>query len=127
MSLNKKRKRIRMILACSGILLALYYLLPLIGLAMDEVKREAFLSAGLLHLVFPLYLYISSILLGFKHGFCSIYAVAAALLFLPTLLIYFNAGVWVAAMIYGGIAFVGNLMGWGVQTLLQKMKESTEN
>ncbi len=127
MSLNKRRKRIRMILAFCGILLALYYVLPIVGMGMDAAKGEAFLRVGLLHLAFPLYIYASSIILGCKHGFCSIYAVAACLLFFPTMLIYFSSSVWGAAFIYGGIALVGNLMGWGVRTVLKKMKESTEN
>lgn len=127
MSLNKKRKRIRMILVCTGILLALYYLLPIIGMTMDQAKGEAFLSVGLLHLVFPLYLYVSSIILGLKHGFCSIYAVAAVLLFLPTLLIYFNGSLWVAALIYGGIALAGNLMGWGLGSVYAKMKQASDD
>lgn len=124
MSLEKKRKRIRMILVLCGMMLAVYYLLPMIGMGMDEASRNAFMTSGLLYCAFPLYQYVSSVILGIKHGFCSIYAVAAAILFFPTLLIYFTAGAWAAALIYGGIALVGNLMGFGVHTVLQKMKGS---
>jgi len=124
MSLQKKRKRIRWILTLCGVMLGIYYLLPLVGTAMDDATRNAFMTTGLLYCAFPLYLYVSSVLLGVKHGFCSIYAVAAAVLFLPTLLIYFTPSAWTAALIYGGIALVGNLMGFGVHTILKKLKEN---
>ncbi len=124
MSLSKKRKRIRMILILSGILLGIYYLLPLGGMGMDEATANAFITTGLLYGIFPLYVYVSAVILGVKHGFCSIYAVIAAVAFLPTLLLYFQPALWVAALIYGGIALFGNVMGWGVHTLLKRMKES---
>lgn len=124
MSIQKKRKRIRMILALCGILLGFYYLLPLVGYALDDATANAFMTTGLLYCAFPLYLYVSSVLLGIKHGFCSIYAVAAAVLFLPTMLIYFTVSAWGAALVYGGIALVGNLMGFGVHTIWEKLKES---
>ena len=57
MNLKKKRRRIKRILTCCGIMLALYYLLPLVGLAMDPTKVEAYLSGGLIYLAFPLYLW----------------------------------------------------------------------
>lgn len=126
MSLKKKRRRIKRILTCCGIMLALYYLLPLFGMAMEPAKVEAYLSVGLLYLAFPLYLYLSSIFLGMKQGLCTVYAVAALVLFLPTMLIYFNVKIWPAALIYGGIALAGNLMGWGLKTVLKKMKESMD-
>lgn len=123
MNLEKKRKRIRMILVLCGLMLGVYYVLPLVGMGMDEAGRNAFMTTGLLYCAFPLYQYISSVVLGIKHGLCSIYAVAAAVLFFPTLLIYFTPQAWVAALIYGGIALVGNVMGFGVHTILQKLKD----
>lgn len=124
MDLKTKRKRIYTILVCSGILLALYYLLPLCGLGLQGEKADIFMNIGLLQLAYPLYLYVTSVVIGVRFGFCSSYAVASALLFFPTLLIYFHASNWVAALIYGAIALAGNLMGWGVKTLLTKMRES---
>lgn len=115
-------RRIKALIVCGLLMLAGYYLLPLVSAFLEPAEAEAFMGFGLLHLTYPLYLYISSILLGFRHGFVSIYAVAAAVLFLPTLLIYFQPTVWPAALIYGGIALFGNLMGFGLKSLLQKLK-----
>lgn len=126
MNFKKKRRRIKRILTCCGIMLALYYLLPVIGFAFEPAKAEIYLSVGLIYLAFPLYLYVSSIFLGFKQGLCTVYAVAACVLFFPTMLIYFNAKMWPAAIVYGAIALCGNLMGWGLKRLLKKMKESME-
>ncbi len=121
--MEAKRKRIRTILVLCGVMLGVYYLLPIVGLGMDEASRNAFMTSGLLYFAFPLYQYVSSVFLGIKHGFCSVYAVAAAVLFLPTLLVFFTSNTWVAALIYGGIALAGNLMGFGVHIILQKMKD----
>lgn len=123
MTKKQRKKRIKAILVCSGLLMAIYYVLPLVGLGMDEPTGTAYLGTGLLHMVFPLYLYVTSVYLGIRHGFCSIYAVAAAVLFLPTLLLYFNPLLWYAALIYGGIALAGNLMGFGLHTFFAKWKE----
>lgn len=119
MTKEQRMQRIRHILICGGILLVLYYLAPIVGMAVGGAKGEAFLISGLIHFAYPLYVYVSAVALGIKHGFCSIYAVASAVLFLPTLLIYFTANLWVAALIYGGIALIGNLMGFGLHVLLK--------
>lgn len=124
MNMKKKRKRIRMILTCCGLLLAVYYLLPLMGLRMEADKSDAFLSVGLLNLAYPMYVYVSAVVLGMKQGFCSIYAVAVGLLFFPTLLVYFGSASWPAGLAYAGIALVGNLMGWGVRSITKRMKEN---
>ena len=58
MSRKEKKKRIKHILLCCALLLGIYYLLPLIGMAMDGRKGEVFLSTGLIHLLFPLYLLV---------------------------------------------------------------------
>lgn len=121
---KKRFKRIKALLLCGGLMLGAYYVLPLGGLLLQPAVGAAYMNFGLLHLVFPLYLYISAIILGVKHAFCSVYAVAAALLFLPTLLLYFQPTVWPAALVYGGIALLGNLMGWGLKTVLKKWKNA---
>ena len=126
MTLKQKRKRIYTILVCSGILLALYYLLPIFGYSMEGEKADVFMSVGLIPLAYPLYLYGTSIVIGVRFGFCSSYAVAAALLFFPTLLVHFHASYWVAGLIYGAVALAGNLMGWGVKTLLAKMRDGEQ-
>lgn len=122
-SREEKKKRIKHILLCCALLLAVYYILPIIGMAMDGRKGEMFLATGLIHLLFPLYLYISAIVLGLRHGFCSVYAVASAVLFFPTLLLYFSPQIWYAGLIYGGIALAGNLMGWGLKSVMRRFKE----
>ena len=125
MTKKQRKKRIKAILVCSGLLIALYYVLPLLGIGMGEAEAGAYLNTGLLQMVFPLYLYITAVYLGVRHGFCSIYAVAAAVLFLPTLLFYFAPAIWYAALIYGGIALAGNLMGYGLRVFLAKWKQQT--
>ncbi len=120
----KTKKRIKALIVCGLLLLAAYYLLPLVSAFLDPAVVPAYMTFGLLHLLYPLYLYVSAIVLGFKHGFVSVYAVAAAVLFLPTLLFYFHRSVWPAALIYGGIALLGNLMGFGLKILLDKFKNA---
>ena len=42
-SREEKKKRIKHILLCCALLLAVYYILPIIGMAMDGRKGEVFL------------------------------------------------------------------------------------
>lgn len=126
MTKKQRFKRIKAILICSGILLALYYLFPLAGMTLDSTVADVYLGVGLLNLAFPLYVYVSAVYLGIRHGFCSIYAVGVTALFYPTLLIYFGGGSWPAGLVYGGIALAGNLMGWGLHVMWNKMKQENE-
>lgn len=61
--------------------------------------------------IIPVIGFVCSIIYGVKHGFHLIYAGIAALLFVPSIFLYYNSTAWVYVLFYGGIAFAGNRMG----------------
>ncbi|MBD5162030.1 MAG: hypothetical protein HDT14_08480 [Oscillibacter sp.] len=84
------------------ILLALdFYLLPL--LAGDTG------SAMLLMLcVMPLIALVSAVAYGVRRGFCPALPIAAFLLFIPAIFMYYNSSAWVYPIAYGVIVLIGN-------------------
>ena len=59
----------------------------------------------------PLICFICSIVYGIKNSFCLAYAIVVAILFTPTILIFYNSTAWVYIFGYGAIALVGNAIG----------------
>ena len=69
-------------------------------------------SAMLVVLIFlPLVGLTSSIIYGWKHSFSILYPVLVALLFIPTIFIYYNSSASIYILIYGLISLGGNLIG----------------
>ena len=84
--------------------IAAFYLLPLV--IRDTGSGMAVLLFGI-----PVICFITAIIFGIKHSFQWLYAVIIALLFCPTIFIYYNTTAWVYIIAYGVIAAVGNLIG----------------
>lgn len=61
--------------------------------------------------VIPLICFLASIHYGYRHGFNILYLVLIALLFAPTILIYYNSSAWVYIPAYTVIALIGTLIG----------------
>lgn len=61
--------------------------------------------------VIPLIAFICSVVYGIRQGFDGVMPVAAVILFLPTIFIYYNTTAYVYVFIYGIITFVGNGIG----------------
>jgi hypothetical protein len=61
--------------------------------------------------IIPLLCLICSIVYGAKHSFHILYVVFVPLLFLLTILIYYNASAWIYAVGYVIIALIGNSVG----------------
>jgi len=61
--------------------------------------------------------------LGIKQGFYWQYALGAALLFIPTVWLYYNISALGYAPAYGVMALVGNLLGSGLRTIRTRRKK----
>ena len=61
--------------------------------------------------VVPSICFVCSLIYGIKHSFHIIYPAIVAVLFLPTIFIFFNSTAWVYALAYGAIALIGNVIG----------------
>ena len=79
-----------------------FYVLPLLG-------RNTGSFMLILLIIMPLICFFSSLLYGFKEGFQLIYPIIVAIIFIPTIFIYYNSSAWIYTLIYAGIAFIGNI------------------
>ena len=95
-------------LLCTAAVVAVYYLAPL-------AVRDTGGAMLLLLLLTPLTVLGASIWLGARNGFVWPLPFAAALLFAPTLLLYYNESAWVYLPVYAGICAVGLAAGWAIR------------
>ena len=87
-----------------GIILAGFYLLP------------AFINntgSGMLIILIalPLICFASAFFYGIKQGFNIAYSIVVALLFIPSLFIFYNVTAWVYIIAYAVLSLIGNLIG----------------
>ena len=69
----------------------------------------------ILLIVIPLITFITSIIYGLKNTFDFLYPLIIAILFIPTLFIYYNISAWTYILVYSMIAVVGELLGKTLQ------------
>ncbi len=87
-----------------AVLAADFYLLP-------ALMRDTGSAMVMLLMVIPLVCFACSLVYGIRNSFCIWYCVAAAVLFAPSVFIYYNASAWVYIIGYGVAALLGNLIG----------------
>jgi hypothetical protein len=87
-------------------LLADFYLLPLL-LMLDKSGGEMFLML----IAIPAICLVCSAVYGIKHSFHILYPAMAAVLFVPSVFIFYNWTAWSYAVVYGLIALIGNAIG----------------
>lgn len=87
------------------ILLALdFYLLPL-------VAKDTGSAMLLMLCVMPLIALVSAVVCGVRRGFRPALPIAAFLLFIPTIFMYYNSSAWVYPIAYGVVVLIGNGLG----------------
>ncbi len=91
-----------------GTLLLAYYLLPFLG-------QDTGSFILLLLLVLPAVTFLSAVHYGYRHGFHLLVPVLAAVLFTPTVLLYYNSSAWVYIPAYSLWALAGIFLGRGMQ------------
>ena len=95
---------IKSLVIYSVALAAAFYILPTL------IKDT---GAGILMLlvVIPLIAFICALVYGIKQGFDLLLPIISAVLFTPTLFIYYNESAWVYIVAYAVITLVGNVIG----------------
>ena len=81
-----------------------FYLLPLL---ISDTGSGMFI----LLIAVPAICFICSLIYGIKHSFHLIYPAIVAVLFIPTIFIFYNSSAWVYILAYGVIALIGNIAG----------------
>lgn len=85
-----------------------FYLIPIL---IQDTGSGMFI----LLIVIPLITLITSIIYGLRNVFDFIYPLIVAILFIPTLFIYYNASAWTYILVYCMIAVIGELLGKTLQ------------
>ncbi len=94
------------------VLLANDYLLPLL-------IRDTGSGMFILLFAMPAVCLIASVADGCVNGFRWWCPVAAAVLFVPAIFLFYNESAWVYAPAQGVISLVGYLIGWGVRRIMK--------
>lgn len=92
------------ILPYMGINLLAFYLLPLF------IKNTGMAMLTLVIFI-PVICFIAALICGIKNGFMWYYALITALMFTPTIFIYYNTSAWIYIVSYGITALLGNCIG----------------
>lgn len=90
------------------IIFIIFYLIPIL---IQDTGSDMFI----LLIVIPLITLITSIIYGLRNVFDFIYPLIVAILFIPTLFIYYNASAWTYILVYSMIAVIGELLGKTLQ------------
>lgn len=98
------KDKIKKIIPYAIILILDYYALPIL-------IKDTGTAMLILLIVVPLICFICAIAYGIKQDFSPIFASMAALLFIPSIFIFYNESAWVYAVAYGVIALLGNGIG----------------
>lgn len=69
----------------------------------------------ILLIVIPLIMLITSFVYGLRNTFDFIYPLIVAILFIPTLFVYYNISAWSYIIVYSMIAVIGSLLGKTLQ------------
>ena len=85
-----------------------FYLIPIL---IQDTGSGMFI----LLIVIPLITLITSIIYGLRNVFDFIYPLIVAILFIPTLVIYYNISAWVYIIAYSLIALIGEILGKTLQ------------
>ena len=106
-----KMQNPKILIDCSILTLTLFIAMPMIANAVGSMN---FLSVILL-IGFPLLCLICGILCGRENGLHLHYPILVALLFLPTIFLFYDSSVWPFWVTYIMIAFIGVAIGYFIQ------------
>lgn len=85
-----------------------FYLIPIL---IQDTGSGMFI----LLIVIPLITLVTSIIYGLRNVFDFIHPLIVAILFIPTLFIYYNISAWVYIIAYSLIALIGEILGKTLQ------------
>ena len=98
------RKKLSAFLPYILALAILFYILPL-------RIRDTGSGMLIMLLVIPFLTFLCSVIYGIRQGFQPLLALVTAILFAPTIFIFYNESAWIYIVIYAVITLVGNGIG----------------
>ncbi|NMM94371.1 hypothetical protein [Bifidobacterium oedipodis] len=98
---------------CYIVVIIDFYALPL-------VMRDTGSAVVLMLIAMPLVLFATSVAYGLRHGWRYQYPIIVALLFVPTIFIFYNSSALIYIIVYGIIAVLGDAFGHILVPLFRK-------
>lgn len=89
--------------------LVFYFVLALDFYILPLLIRNTGSAMIFMLIIIPVVCFITSVIYGFKNEFNFWYAPIAAVIFIPTIFLFYNSSAWFYAVIYGVISLIGNL------------------
>ena len=74
--------------------------------------RDTGTAMFILLLVLPVICFITALIFGRKYKFHITYTLAVAVLFTPSLFLFYNKSAWIYVPTFAGISLIGNLLGY---------------
>lgn len=94
----------------------IYYLIIFITFYLIPILiKDTGSGIFILLIVIPLITLITSLIYGLRNTVDFIYPLIVAILFIPTLFIYYNTSAWVYVIAYSMISLIGELLGKTLQ------------
>ncbi len=97
-------KKLKDMLPFLLIILGTFYLLPML-------IQDTGTGMMALLIIIPLICFISSLIYGLKKPFSIFYPIIVGVLFVPSILIFYNSSAWVYIIGYGIVALIGSFIG----------------
>ena len=60
--------------------------------------------------IIPMVCFVTSMMYGIRNGFDFWYVFIVAILFIPSIFIFYNSSAWMYVVVYAGIALLGNFI-----------------
>lgn len=98
------KKKLMSLLPYVVVLVINFYLLPV-------MIKDTGMGMLMMLIVIPLITLFTSIIYGVRNGISLILSLLVVVLFLPTIFIFYNESALIYVVIYGIIAFIGNVLG----------------
>lgn len=98
------KEKIKDMLPFLGIIMIDFYLLPM-------MMRDTGTAILMLLVVVPSICFLCSLIYGLKKSFSILYSAIVAVLFIPSIFIFYNVSAWIYIIAYGIIALIGSGIG----------------
>ena len=90
----------------------IYYFIMFIAFYLVPILiKDTGSGMTILLIVIPLITLITSLIYGLRNTFDFVYPLIVAILFIPTLFIYYNTSAWIYIIVYSVVAVIGELIG----------------
>lgn len=88
----------------------LYILLIIDFYAIPWLIKDTGSAMIVMLIIIPLICFVTSIFYGLKNGFDFGYVLIVALIFVPSIFIFYNSSAWIYVAVYTVVALLGNLI-----------------